>query len=211
MFATRRLPRIAAVTIALLVGTLTACTSSATSAVSGPQLLWPNQDGGGQVVVPAAKPDAPYSFGSLILCVDRPGTVTIEHVTLKTAGPGIHLDAFAVRPNPYLHGQQALGEADASLTASGFAPKKNQGVDSTCLTQKEQNTPSTWAAAAEKGRGGVELAMQYSSTATKTQTASGIVVQYLSGSHQETLTIPFAVTLCAADDHTDQCPKPNNG
>ena len=63
--ATRRLPRIAAVTTALLVGTLTGCTSSATSAVAGPQLLWPNQDSGGQVVVPAAKPDAPYSFGGL--------------------------------------------------------------------------------------------------------------------------------------------------
>jgi len=151
--------------------------------------------------------DSPYSFGGIIICLDRPGEVSIERVAVEPDKPGIRIDAFALRANPYLRGKEGVGEVNAPLEKLGFTPGRPHIVKSVCLTEKESNNQDAAASihAVNQGRGGSELVMQYSRQSAETRTATKLIVDYRSAGKARRLVIPWAVTLCAPGDATSLC------
>src|SRR5947207_225211 len=76
----------------------------------GAHLIWPNDSGsGGGAALPNTRGGHPYSFGSLLLCLDRPGRVTIENVSLDAPQGGLAVQAFATRANPVEIGKEGFG------------------------------------------------------------------------------------------------------
>ena len=94
----------------------------------------------------------PVSFGSIILCLGAPGSATIREVSLIGSTGSIHLDKFAVRPNPYVRQLQSVGAERSDLAALGFSASTAQVVDTQC---PKPGAEATW-------QGGSELAFQVS-------------------------------------------------
>lgn len=141
------------------------------------------------VIVSASNVSAgqPVSFGSVILCLPQHGSVTIEGVSLAGAPAGLHLDAFAVRPNPFVIQKPGVGAERSQLRTLGFNPGAAQVVDSQCPSPGAEQT---W-------KGGSELAFQVSYAATGAVVAQSLEVKYSFGtSETRTLSIPYGVQLC---------------
>jgi hypothetical protein len=79
----------------------------------GPHLHQPNYGGG--ISDTLSGPGEPFLVGSLFLCLDGPGEVTIDQVRLVGADPGMKLTGFAVRPNPNLRGGHMIAMTPTSL------------------------------------------------------------------------------------------------
>jgi hypothetical protein len=177
------LTRVILLTVVVAV-TLTGC------AGEGPRLLVGEDPETGETArIGVALPDIvagrPYSLGGWIMCLDRPGTVTIERIDLLRPSGGIVLQTFSSRPQ----GPDMIGNAEESLTAIGF-PARNPDVTTAC----EQDGPLT------------ELGLQYGKSGDASAHAEGIRLTYTSAGRQRTVDFALDVRLCAPGDmSTKQC------
>ena len=123
----------------------------------------------------------PVSIGEMVVCVSSPGAVTITSVEPVHPVGRMRVQAFAVRPNPFLtkpRGTQ-LGDALGPLSASGF--KHSHRVDVVCGTRP----------------GWYELGLQLVKSSDEPASAAGWLVRYRSGDQEGKLTIPLGVVLCS--------------
>jgi hypothetical protein len=129
----------------------------------------------------------PVSFGSIILCLGAPGSATIRDVSLIGSTGSIHLDTFAVRPNPYVRQQQSVGAERSDLAALGFSASTAQVVDTQC---SEPGAEATW-------QGGSELAFQVSYDGEGTAGSQSLNVTYEYGpGTTKAFSISYGVRLC---------------
>ncbi|GAA2820891.1 hypothetical protein [Nonomuraea rubra] len=116
---------IAAMVAALPVAVTSACTVENTTentAESARLSIGQDRETGEPVIIVATLPDTvadqSYSFGSWVMCLDRPGSATLEKAELLGKQGGIVLHAFSTRPQSREH--PMLGNAEAALTELGF-------------------------------------------------------------------------------------------
>jgi hypothetical protein len=135
-------------------------------------------------------PGSPVSFGSLILCLREPGTVTIERVELVEVAGGLVLGAFAVRPSPYVAGGEGgIGIRRDDLRAFGLDPSGPQIIDGTCPATDEDEA---WADTSE-----LVFQVSYPTSGSTPASAASIEVTYAyGGSGRSRLAIPFGVVVC---------------
>ncbi len=136
----------------------------------------------------------PVSFGSIILCLGAPGSATIRDVSLMGSTGSIHLDKFAIRPNPYVRQQQGVGAERSDLAALGFSASTAQVVDTQC---PKPGAEATW-------QGGSELAFQVSYDGKGTAGSQSLNVTYEYGpGTTKAFSISYGVRLCPT-----QCADP---
>jgi hypothetical protein len=115
----------------------------------------------------------------MVVCLDRPGSVTIDAVRPQQPTGGFTVTDFAVRENPSLHSRDQLGEAPGTLASVGF----------------DDDRTATLACDVGTGRGH-ELGVQVTKTGTGNATSRGFAVSWHSQERRGTLTVPLAVLLC---------------
>jgi len=173
------------------------CDSASTDAGDSPGLIVPNFQGPAGVAL-RIKPDSPYSLGDLTICLDRPGSVTITRVEPRNAYGGLAVDAFAVIPNPQERGEDGFTDQPKALADLGIQTNKPAIVDHPCPPATAQPDPN-------REPQSKSLLLQFSKANEETAGDDGLIVKYLSDGQAHTLTIDFAVILCAASDTSGHC------
>jgi hypothetical protein len=146
--------------------------------------------------VPAAET---WSFTTDILCLTGPGQAIIDDVAMHEPTGGLHVDAFALRPNPFPTGGQVIGAGAVPLASlnDGYIVGR-QTIETVCPTAGQE----------ESWTGGREFAIQVSKPSAGPAYGLSLDVSYESGGAHETLTIPFGVALCGTGPPAD-CPSPD--
>jgi hypothetical protein len=122
---------------------------------------------------------AETSFGSMILCLDRRGQVTITGVQPRDPSGGIRIDEFGVRPSPFWKHQTSIGAYHGDLEHNHF--KAGRKVDVTCNVRT--------------GRG-YELAVSVSMSNGPQARMDGVEVTYTSAGETRSVTYPLTIYLC---------------
>jgi hypothetical protein len=172
----RSATRVVGYSAALLL-MLTGCGSG--SSLDGPQLVTPGTPHDVAVGMGKVKPGAETTFGSMIMCLDRQGQITVTGARPVDAQGGIRIDQFGLRPSPFWRGGgTGIGVQYGDLSANGF--QVGRTVDLTCN---------------HHGRG-YELAVTVSMPDSTEARMSGVEITYTSDGQQETVTYPLTIFLC---------------
>ncbi|XVQ89722.1 hypothetical protein ACQP2K_20605 [Microbispora siamensis] len=161
----------------------------------GPRLLLDEDPETGEtasigIVLPDTVARRPYSLGGWVMCLDRPGSVTIDKVDLIRPSGGIVLQAFSSRLQSRTRAM--LGNAEQPLTELEF-PARSPAVTTPCSNRDHDGLLT-------------ELGLQYGKTGDRTARAEGVRVTYTSAGRQRTVDLDLDVQLCAPDDmDTEQC------
>jgi hypothetical protein len=135
----------------------------------------------------------PYSFGSIMLCVDPPAPAVITSVSVDHPVGGVRVDAFGVRPNPFLRGQQGLGgdRSTLPLFSPDFLPGQQQRVSGKCPGSPGSSDNSDFS-------GLSELAVQVSWDGNGAYSGGhALDVEYEISGQKQDLIIPFGIWLCS--------------
>lgn len=129
-----------------------------------------------------------WVVGSLLLCLDRPGKVTVTDV--QAYGGHLRLAGWALRPNPFQHGGQMIGSIYGNLASTGVV-----------------STPSVTQACSPTTGAGSELIVSLHATVNETAKAAGLAVTYSApGARGRTVKVAHGLSLCApADRATPAC------
>jgi hypothetical protein len=188
MTLTARLRSIAAVLIGL---GLAGCTPAA----SDPGLRVAGNPTPAMVLASNVAASQPVTFGSIILCLEEAGSVTVRTVELVEPSGSVRLESFALRPNPFVRQQPGVGAERSTLEDLEFDVSAKQVVDTECAGAGEDET---WD-------GGSELAFQVSYDGTSEAASASLNVTYeYAPSTTRVLAIPFGVALCPGS-----CPDPS--
>jgi hypothetical protein len=126
------------------------------------------------------EPGAENSFGGMVVCLDRPGSVTITGVKPVNPTGGIRIDQFGVRPSPFWKGRASFGQANGDLAHNHF--RAGRTVDVTC----DRRT----------GRG-YEFAVTVSRPVSAKGRMTGVEIDYTSDGQRRTLIFPITLFLCS--------------
>lgn len=140
----------------------------------------------------------PRSVGSIMLCLTSPGTATVTGVALHEPSGEIRVDAFAVRPNPFPRGHDALGTDERPLAsfAADFDPGGTQRVSGVCPANT-QASDAVQASDTIIDAQASELGVQVSLPAGEMGGGKSLDVTYDLGGTKRTAVIPFGIWLCA--------------
>jgi hypothetical protein len=135
----------------------------------------------------------PVSFGSIMLCLSRPGTAVLRSVAVHGAAGDIEVQAFAVRLNPFLRGLDGLGDARSTITGlhTDFDPDAPVKAVSGVCPEDPANPPDSVSAQL------VELAVQVVRGSGDAAGGPALDVVYDAEGSTRTAIIPFGVWLCA--------------
>ena len=143
------------------------------------------------------------SIGSIPICLTEPGSAIITGVAIHEATGDIRVQAFAVRPNPFVRGIDGVGTDERTLAeiGEGFAPGAIQEVSAVCPTADQMDDESVTAQVPE-------FAIQVSWSSGGLAGGTGIDLTYEIDGSRHTSRIPMAVWVCSAE-----CPDdlPNGG
>lgn len=149
---------------------------------------------GNSVVV--AQDNAPYdhpiSFGGMPLCLTGEGTVTITAVGIHEVSGDIRIEAFALRPNPFVRGLDGVGLIHKSLVeiGGGFDPGSTQQVGAMCPTETQMADGSAEPLD--------EFAVQVSWSAGELAGGRGLDVTYSVEGVERTSVLPYGIWLCSS-------------
>jgi hypothetical protein len=125
------------------------------------------------------QPGVETSFGSMILCLDRQGQITVTGASPVDAQGGIRIDQFGVRPSPFWRDTgTGIGVQNGDLRANGF--QVGRTVDVTC----------------NHGGRGYELALAVSMSDSTEASMAGVEITYTSAGQDRSLTFPITLFLC---------------
>jgi hypothetical protein len=132
----------------------------------------------------------PETLGAGTFCLSAPGRVTITAVSLHEPQGEIRVDAFAVRPNPVITGDDFIGNTAVPLASigKGFDLSRPQVIDGVCPTPEELASSTSE----------YELAIQLTRLSGTLAGALGLEISYMSGSVTKTLVVPNGYWLCSA-------------
>jgi hypothetical protein len=143
---------------------------------------------GGTATQPHVDASRPVTFGSIIVCAGDPGPVTVTDVTLPTTTGGLHVSAFAIRPNPASTGGTPIGIADEPLSSP--------------LLAVSTSGPGPAAPCAGDGSGGSEVLVEVTRPSAEDGCAAdGLDVHYRVGgtATDGVLRIPLALAVGAGE------------
>jgi hypothetical protein len=175
---------------ATLLLSVTGCGSHNSGRGDGPQLVTPGAPNTVTVGLGHVQPDDVQSFGSMILCLDRKGSVTLTGVQPVQPHGGVQIKEWGVRPSPWWkhdHGT-GIGALHGDLAHNHFAIGRKVSV--TC-------DPAT-------GRG-YELAVSVSMPDRTPASMRGLHVEYDSNGQQRSLDYPITILLCPRGEVGDTC------
>ncbi len=174
----------------VLAGLLIALCASACGAAE-PALRSPT-DNKASVAMGNAAYGEPRSVGSMALCLTSPGVVTITKVALHEPTGDIRVEAFGVRPDPYVRGLNGVGAQEIPLAeiGGGFDLGVVQQVGEVCPTEGQLANPDVSATLDE-------FAVQVSWSSGDVSGGAGLDVTYEIEGVQRTAVIPFGIWLCA--------------
>lgn len=176
----------------LVVAGLLIALSAAACGGAEPALRTPT-DNKASVAMSNAAYGEPRSVGSITLCLMSPGRATITRVALHEPSGDIRVEAFGVRPNPYLRGLDGVGAMAVPLAeiGGGFDLGGVQQVSEVCPTE---------AQLADRDLGSMlsEFAVQVSWASGDVSGGTGLDVTYEIDGVERTAVIPFGIWLCAA-------------
>jgi hypothetical protein len=134
----------------------------------------------------------PRSVGSMSLCLTSPGVATITRVALHEPTGDIRVDAFGVRPNPFVGGLDAVGTTTVPLEeiGGGFELGGVQQVSEVCPTEAQGADPTYQSTLGE-------FAVQVSWASGDVSGGAGLDVTYEIAGVERTAVIPFGIWLCA--------------
>jgi len=152
-------------------------------ALTGPHLTSPATAAFG-ISLPSTKAGQAYTFGSLPVCLDKPGTVAIDGITPVGAKGGLAVTAFAAR----LLSHELYGAEPVRLSSSGFGGSTT--VDTTC----------------DSSVGGAEVAVELVKSEATNARMDGITIAWHSSATSGEVTMPFHLVLCqSADQDVPEC------
>jgi hypothetical protein len=128
------------------------------------------------------------------MCLDRPGTVTIDSIELIDSTDGIRIDDFGVIPNAMESGH--YGYEDSSVPIAQTTPKSSHPVIMTKACPTSFNLPPV------PNPQSVALLLQYSKTADTSAASQGIKIKYTTAGHKEWVKVGWTVALCAKETGT---------
>lgn len=131
----------------------------------------------------------PESVGGVLICLSRPGSAKITAVRPYHVVGGFKVEAYAVRPDPYVSGRDSLGNADGPLTSNGFGT--DHVVDVKC--DRDHRKPA------------YELGLQVTRTTSADAGAAGFDVYYRSQGHTGMFTVPYAQVACSGNGQGPGC------
>lgn len=130
------------------------------------------------------EPDVPLSMGSIILCLDRPGDVTITDVAPLHPVGTITVQTFAVRPSPFMRTPPGLALGDDIGPLGKFGFHGNHVVPIVCDSRKGA---------------GYELGLQITKPTRRPAAAAGWIVTYTSHGKLYHVQVPPEVKLCSEE------------
>lgn len=135
----------------------------------------------------------PRSVGAMTLCLTSPGTATITRVALHEPTGDIRVEAFGVRPNPFLRGLDGVGVQAIPLAeiSGGFDLGGVQRVSEVCPTEAQRADPDYHSTLSE-------FAVQVSWESGDVSGGTGLDVTYEIDGVERTAVIPFGIWLCPA-------------
>ena len=132
--------------------------------------------------LPSTRANQPYSFGSIPICVEGAGEVTIDRVTPINPQAGFRISAFATRPLS----NNMIGALPTSLANSGFGGGP---------TVRERCSTGEFDA-------GSELAIETVKTDASNARADGLTIRWHTNEQSGELVIPFHIALCQGEDES---------
>ncbi len=136
--------------------------------------------------IPVAKHHI-WLLGATIVCLDKPGTVTVTDV--QSYGGNVDVTGYALRPNPVLTGGTMLGGDSGTLTDHHLQPGPAP-VTAVC-------DPTTGA--------GDELIVELRNDTQTTIKAQGLTVTYTADGRTDQLQVPHGIVLCVVKSSDPSC------
>jgi hypothetical protein len=120
------------------------------------------------------------TFGSMVVCLDRPGVVTVMAV-VPVGGAGVAVSEYGLRPSPFwTHKGSGIGDAQGDLQQNHFP----------------SHSTATLVCDAKTGRG-YELGVVLKKLDNGPATLKGFKISYRSsGGHQGSILYPLGIVLC---------------
>jgi hypothetical protein len=132
------------------------------------------------------KANSPYTFGSLVLCLEGAGPLAITDIRPEKTVGDLRVDAWGGRSNPIMPGDTIIIDGPGDLRNLGFQVGNGQ-VQATCSDSPDSGSqgPTT------------ELAVQVSKPTTRDAWLEGPIVLYKGREgNPHTLHIPWVLGLC---------------
>jgi hypothetical protein len=175
--------------------TLIAVSGCAGATSESPELKWL---GGGVVAgegMSVSKPNKPYLYGGLRLCLDKSGVVTVKNVRLEQPQGGIRLDAYTLLPHDGTSNDDTIGNGESITIQHKGLPRANREVTQVCSPEGSPTQKRT------------ELVLQLSHSGESSGFTSGFLVDYISGGHTRVLRINLSYVFCSntKKDMPDLC------
>ncbi|WP_092624588.1 hypothetical protein [Jiangella sp. DSM 45060] len=141
------------------------------------------------------RPDTPYTFHEMTLCLNEPGSAVVTDVAPIEPAGGFEVLGFSVLPveGPFVG---HLGEPTQRMADAGYPADGPMVVDDVCPDE-------------QSGEGGTvfTLAVEVAHTDPAAGSASGFLVTYESGGETLTVVKPFGISLCAAPQQDPPPPE----
>jgi hypothetical protein len=193
-------PGPAAMTLTLLAMLAAACTAG-----GAPRLVIPG--GEGSYVAGTSEyyygPDEPFSLvNAFVLCIDRPGEVTLTDVRFDHNVGDLRVDDFAVAPHGTLRDDHPEDAPQAALSEWGF-DSDPPVVTTVCpeeLTEEESQRfhPQSYS----------DIGIEFSKPHEGSARGMTLVLVYESGNRQREVRLGLEVILCGLEDSPDPGDSP---
>jgi hypothetical protein len=121
------------------------------------------------------------TFGSMIVCLDRAGSVAVTGIT-PIRSSGLSVSEFGLRPSPFWTNKgTGIGDARGGLQKNHFT----------------ENHLATLVCSSRTGRG-YELAVALRKLTNSPASLTGFKIAYTSDGHVGSVTFPLGILLCPA-------------
>jgi hypothetical protein len=194
--------RIAVALLVLAATGVLAAGSDAAPYASQPSLLLTEAVGGNGIGHSPSVENAPYTFGGMAFCLDKPGRVTIDRILPLEPSGGLAVQDFVFVPNPFSVGGDTFDDAEATITQLSAAGSRPDHLDvpatpnmvaAVCPRDPAQPTP-TGAASTDM------LYVQFARTSRRSAFDQGTIIEYTSGGQRFFMLVDWFVRLCAKGD-----------
>src|SRR5262245_19665053 len=147
----------------------------------------------------------PYTFGGLVVCLDRPGLVIIDKLVPVNATGGLRIDDWVAVPNPFITGAALpFGSEDESIQRLG-ASRDDPRINMAIATRVVAHPCPTKANERDRATAPIWFYMQFSKPTDATAADDGLAILYTSGGRNFVLLVPWSDALCGPDRRTDLC------
>jgi hypothetical protein len=170
-------------------------------AEAGPKLVPPGtvgagDGGGGGANLGGARAGSRATFFGMNVCLDRPGSLTVDGVRLNDAVNGLQVDTFALLPTT----EKGLTAGELKpLSAFGVTPKPPYTLTAKadCRAEGEDPDGPLWS-----------FYVQVSKPHGDSATAKSFTILYSSAGHHGELTVPLSIGLCRGSGDPESTTDP---